>query len=101
MNQLNHGITLEQLKIIHTILKPFSNEITHVGLFGSRATGAYKPYSDIDLVLYGNVADTTLSRLWTLFDESILPVKVDLQAYNLIEYAALKAHIDSVVKPLF
>lgn len=67
-----------------------------VALFGSRATGKSRPNSDYDIVLYGNLAQADIDRIWTLFSESPLAVSVDLIAYNLIRHAPLKAHIDLV-----
>lgn len=96
-----HGLSDEQLKIIKDILVPFAEDIDCAGLFGSRATGKYRPNSDIDLVLYGTLDEKTVDRISTLFNESTLPVKVDVQAYDLITYTPLKAHIDAVMLLLF
>jgi hypothetical protein len=52
-------------------------------------------------VLFGNIREETIDRLRTLFDESPLPVKVDVHAYNLIVYPPLKDHIDQVKQTLF
>ena len=51
-----------------------------VWLFGSRATGTAKEFSDLDLAIIGT-APLTLSQLALLendFDESELPFKVDV-----------------------
>ncbi len=96
-----HGLNKEQLKAIMTLLKPYSQSIEQVGLFGSRATGHYRENSDIDMVLYGNLNNAMVDRIWTLFDESNLPMTVDVNAYDLITYPPLKAHIDSTMTPLF
>lgn len=95
------GLTLFQQKILKDILKPFVNKIDMVGLFGSRATGKYRENSDIDMVIYGDLKEDDINRLWTLFDTSLLPIKVDVQAYSLITYTPLKKHIDMVMQPLF
>ena len=50
---INHGLQEQQLEIIKDICRKFANCIDKVSLFGSRATGSYKSYSDIDLVVYG------------------------------------------------
>ena len=76
-----HGLSPQQLLMIREILAPYASHIEKVGLFGSRATGAARPESDIDMVLYGPVDQALLDRLWTLFDESNLSFKVDLCAY--------------------
>jgi uncharacterized protein len=90
----DHGLTPEQVRLIIAMLHPYAHQIERVGLFGSRATGRYRPNSDIDLVLYGSLDEATISRLWTLFAESSLPVKVDVLRYNPEMYPPLKAHID-------
>lgn len=97
----NHGLSKSQLEIIKNILVPFSQKISRVALFGSRATGLYRPNSDIDLVLYGDIEEKTVDCIWTHFAESSLPVKVDVLAYNLLTYAPLKMHIDNVNRPIF
>ena len=97
----NNGLTLRDLETIQQVLKPFSAQIEQVGLFGSRATEAYRPNSDIDLVLYGDALDEqTIDRIGTLFAESSLPYKVDVKAYHLVNYLPLKEHIDTVFQPL-
>ncbi|MBI2981065.1 MAG: nucleotidyltransferase domain-containing protein [Deltaproteobacteria bacterium] len=55
-----------------------------VRVFGSRVTGTAKPHSDLDLAV---VADhpldlKTLSRLHEAFEESDLPIRVDLIEWN-------------------
>ncbi|SEM41456.1 Nucleotidyltransferase domain-containing protein [Gemmobacter aquatilis] len=51
-----------------------------VQVFGSRARGGAKPYSDLDLVLSGPCAldPALLGRLADAFEDSALPWKVDL-----------------------
>ncbi len=97
----HHGLTPQHLQTIAGILRPYADRITCVGLFGSRALGTWREASDIDIVLYGPVSEADLERLYTLFMESHLPVKVDVVAYDLVEYPPLKQHIDQVVQPLF
>ncbi len=96
-----HGLTSPHLQIIKEILKPFAEHIERVALFGSRAQETHKPYSDIDLVLYGNLDEADADRLWTLFQESPLPFKVDVKVYHLMTYPPLKDHIDRVAQTLF
>lgn len=96
-----HGLSRPQLELLRTVLAPFADRITEAALFGSRATGAAKPHSDIDLVLYGPLFEGDVDRLRTLFDESSLSVTVDVVAYELLGDAPLKAHIDAVKRPLF
>jgi len=97
----NHGLTAQQLKIIRSILVAYINKIERVGLFGSRAAGTARENSDIDMVIYGDISEQEVRRLYTLFMESNLPIKVDVVAYNLVAYPPLKEHIDNNVKILF
>ena len=96
-----HQLSRAQLETLHAVLVPFAEHITEAALFGSRATGAAKPHSDIDLILYGPVAERDVARLRTLLGESNLSVTVDIVAYGLLGDAPLKAHIDAVKRPLF
>jgi len=50
------------------------------GVFGSRAGGKPKPWSDLDIVLEGSapLPLALLAKLAEAFDESSLPWKVDL-----------------------
>ncbi len=96
----HHGLTSQNLEAIKSILRPYATKIEKVALFGSRAVGTYRENSDIDMVIYGDLKESDIDRLYTLFDESTLPVKVDVNAYNLVDYPPLKAHIDTVMYPL-
>jgi predicted nucleotidyltransferase len=100
-NTKDHGLTPHHEKIIKDILKHFAFKIDQVCLFGSRATGHYRDNSDIDMVIYGTITEKDIDVLRTSFDESSLPLKVDLVAYHLITYDPFKKHIDDVMKPLF
>jgi len=90
------GLTPAQIEAVRGILKTRRDKIQKVGVFGSRATGKYRDNSDLDLVLYGPLLEEDVRRLWTLFDESLLPFKVDVIAYDLIDAPLLKKHVDEV-----
>ena len=94
-------ITARQREILSDVLRPFSDVIESVGVFGSRASGNARENSDIDLVIYGPIAERQIDRLWTLFDESSLAVRVDVLGYNHIKQAAMRAHVDRFMWPLF
>jgi len=95
-----HGLSNNELEQIKGVLAPYRTQIETIGLFGSRATGCYRPNSNIDLVIYGNLDEKALGNIYTRFEESSLPVHVDVQIYELIAYPPLKKHIDEVIKPL-
>lgn len=101
MSFTGHGLTDRHVAIIRDILKPYAANITRVDLFGSRAMGNYRPNSDIDLVLHGPVDWHTVNRIAGLLEDSSLPFKVDVLAYDQLTHAPLKAHINLVAKTLF
>ncbi len=98
---IDHGLLDEDLETIRDVLADFADEITQVDLFGSRVTGNYRRNSDVDLVVHGSVQDTTIDRLWTLFNESNLPFSVDIASYESMTYRPLKEHVDAVGQRLF
>jgi predicted nucleotidyltransferase len=98
---MSHGLSAEHCQIILQVLAPYANSIVRVDIFGSRAQGTHRHNSDLDLVVHGNVSESTIDRLWTLFQESPLPFSVDIKSFEHIQYAPLKAHMDAVCLPLF
>lgn len=98
---MSSGLTEKQINLLKKIFIQNKININTVKVFGSRATGSYKDFSDLDLVIFAEVKDKTIDKLWTILYESSLPFKVDIYAYHSIKSAALKEHIDSFAKPLF
>ncbi len=91
---MKYGLSENDIKQISSAIKLFP-EIKEVILFGSRAIGSYKPASDIDLALKGEITLDTISGLKTLLDEGIpLPYMFDLVDYNK-SGKELKEHIDT------
>lgn len=72
-------------------------EVERATLFGSHAKGTATVRSDIDIALQGRqlnrfvLADIALS-----FDDSDIPLQIDLQNYSDIKNTALKEHIDRI-----
>jgi predicted nucleotidyltransferase len=97
----DHGLSPAQLGRIKDILALFAAHLDRVVLFGSRASGAYRPSSDIDLALYGPIEEKEVDRLRTLFMESALPFRVDVVSRQTLNYAPLKRHIDQAGLTLF
>ncbi len=88
-----YGLTdneLNQLKAVFSAHKGVEKAI----LYGSRARGTNRPYSDIDISLVGS--DLSLSDLAILDDQLedlYLPYKIDLNAYHRITNPALLHNI--------
>lgn len=71
-------------------------EIEEAILFGSRAAGRATPRSDIDLATRGLTDSRRLGTLALDLEDLDIPQKCDLQAYEEIRHAPLRAHIDAV-----
>ena len=94
-------ITPRETEIVRYVLRPHAAAIDQVIVFGSRANGTAKSYSDIDLALTGRVDAALINRLWTEFDESSLAVRVDLLDLAAQKATAIARHVANVGKPLF
>ncbi len=70
-------------------------ELTEVLLYGSRATGNATPRSDIDLATRGIIDPHRLGRLASDLEDANIPQECDVQAYEHINHAPLKGHIDA------
>lgn len=70
----------EHKEIVRKILKQHLDPNINVWVFGSRAVGTPKPYSDLDLALESNVPinNQLFIDLEHAFEESILPWRVDI-----------------------
>jgi len=84
-----NGIDLkdEQLTLIKTTLHKHLPSDATVLLFGSRATGTAKPYSDIDLCIHASkpLSLEVLASMASEFEDSSLPFKVDMIDWHAID----------------
>ena len=81
---------------METLRKVFARyqELTEVVLYGSRATGVSTSRSDIDLVTRGIQDPYRLGRLALDLEDTNIPQRCDVQAYERIAHSPLKAQID-------
>ena len=71
-------------------------------LYGSRAKGNYKPFSDIDITLEGDeLTHDDWNRLKQTIDDLLMPYEVDLNLRKELKNPSLLAHIDRVCVPLY
>ena len=88
------GLSDKDIKKINSVFLKYP-EITKVIIYGSRAKGNYKPASDIDLTLFTNKNNISfLFKIENEIDDLLLPYKVDLSIYSLLDNENLKEHID-------
>lgn len=91
---LPHGISQTVWNQIAAVLAA-QPKITRVRLFGSRAKGQFRPASDIDLCI--DAEGLSLSEKFALdhaLDELLLPWKVDLVVWQMIDHTPLREHIE-------
>lgn len=95
------GLKAMDLELISKTFSQFT-EIEKVVLFGSRAMGNYKPYSDIDIALFGASIDLTRqNKIENQLDDLLLPYKFDVCVFEKIENKELIDHIDRVGITIF
>lgn len=86
------------------IVKVFASnkEVDKVILYGSRAKGTQKPYSDIDITILGdNLNFSLLQKIEIELDDLLLPYKFDVSLYKSIDNNDLVEHIKRVGKIIY
>lgn len=83
------ALTLQEQATVRAVLAAHLPAGAQVQVFGSRAGGSAKPWSDLDLALDADTALplAVMAALAEAFDESALPFKVDLVDRNAISPA--------------
>ncbi len=90
------GFQTDQLaKILNVFAKyPLLDKVV---LYGSRAKGTFKPYSDIDITLFGATLDINmLHRLEIDLDDLNLPYTFDVSIFHAIQNQELIDHINRI-----
>ena len=71
-----------------------NERIERVVLYGSRAKGNYKPFSDVDITLDGaELTHTDLNRISLAIDDLLLPYQFDISIFHTLKNEALIDHI--------
>ena len=90
------GLPVASVQALRSVLASHAR-VSRADIYGSRATGRFRPGSDIDISLRGDAL--TVADLMVIdreMDHLDLPYKLDLSIYSLIEAPALRDHIDQV-----
>ncbi len=89
------GLSAEVIQRIQSVFRSFE-EVEKVILFGSRATGNFRPNSDIDIALKGeHLSNRTLLNIESQLDDLLLPVKFDLFIFHQISNPDFIENINS------
>ncbi len=92
--KMQFGLKQETINQINSIFARYS-KIDKVIVYGSRAKGNYKPYSDIDLTIVSNDLNfTTMQKIELEIDDLLLPYKFDISLFHQIESSDLVEHIN-------
>lgn len=74
-----------------------NERIESVVLYGSRAKGNYKPFSDVDITLKGEALNRhDLNRLKLSIDDLLLPYQFDISLFKSLNNPDLIEHINRV-----
>ncbi len=90
---MKYGLKEEQWDMLAGVFAR-NPKIDKVVLYGSRAKGTYKPFSDVDITLVGDelsVAD--LSDTINAIDDLLLPYMFDVSLYHQLNSPELLDHI--------
>jgi len=98
---MKFGLEDKVIDQIVTVFRKFP-EVEKVVVYGSRAKGNYRPFSDIDLTLEGEGLTVTLMNKisWAL-DDLLLPYTFDLSILKQINQADILEHIARVGKEFY
>jgi len=75
--------------------------IQQVVLYGSRAKGNFRPNSDIDLTIFGDLNWCDFNSVENELDDLLLPFKIDLSLFSHLENTSLIEHIQRVGKMFY
>ena len=90
---MNDGLKDKHRTWIIKLLR-FNEKVERAVLFGSRALGTFRPWSDVDIALCGR--ELTLhdqAQLAALMEALTIPQRIDLILYDQIDNEILKKHI--------
>jgi predicted nucleotidyltransferase len=94
------GLDDSEIRLIRSVLAKQA-AIDRAVVYGSRAMGKWKPYSDIDIALFGEIGWREIGNAKEELEELPLPYKFDVLHYETLKHQGLKDHIDRVGKDLY
>ena len=91
---MQYGLKEAELKKLQELFAA-NGSIETVILYGSRAKGNYKPFSDVDITLVGNgFSRSDMNILHAAIDETSLPYKFDISILATLRNEELIDHIN-------
>lgn len=96
-----YGLTVGDLQKLNDLFSA-NTKIERVILYGSRAKGNNRSFSDVDITLLGEtLLNSDLSKLQIEIDDLLLPYKFDISLFKNLRNEALIEHINRVGKVLY
>ncbi len=91
---MRFGLPEQTTAIMRNILARYP-QVEQAIIYGSRAKGTYRPGSDIDLTLIGQLLSyEDLLQIMGEFYDSAIPYTVDVSVFDYIDDAAVRDHIE-------
>lgn len=88
-----YGLTDKEIQKLQELFA-VNDRIEQVILYGSRAKGNYKPFSDVNITLVGSgLSRTDVNALHAAIDESTLPYKFDISLFASLKNKELVDHV--------
>ena len=94
------GLTSSEIELMRAEFRRYP-DIAEVILFGSRAKGAHRPQSDVDLALVGVADDLMAEAVAETLEALPMPYRFDVKAHDGIKYQPLLDHIQRVGVSLY
>ncbi len=89
-----YGLTDIELQKLTTLFEQ-QPRIERAVLYGSRAKGTFKPFSDVDITLQGEeLTRRDLNHLLSAIDDLLLPYQFDLSLFHTLTNEDLIDHIN-------
>ncbi len=91
-----YGLKDTELEKLHKVFAA-NERVASVVLYGSRAKGNYKPFSDVDITLKGpELTHTDLNSISLAIDDLLLPYQFDISIFKSLKNPDLIEHINRV-----
>lgn len=88
-----YGLTDNEMQILHDLFAE-NEKFEQVILYGSRAKGTYKPFSDVDITIVGKgLTEQDVNRLYATLEKSSIPYMFDIFTFDTLKNEIRKDHI--------
>ncbi len=89
-----YGLKDIEMAYLETLFSK-NERIERVILYGSRAKGNHKPFSDVDITLVGDeLTHEDLNRIILAIDDLLLPYQFDISIFHQLKNDTLIDHIN-------